>query len=97
MAFTLPVFSGFREVEPSTNSGYTSASVTRRFKCISSCEAVNQYYSEVLSATGWSRDSSDTQSRNEILFRKGDLSISIFRTESSQAYDFALGTTWRSR
>lgn len=97
VAFSLPVFSGFREVESSTNSGYTSASVTRRFKCISNCDAVNQYYSEVLGTAGWSRDSSDTQSRNEILFRKGDLSVSVFRSESSQVYDFALGTTWRFR
>lgn len=96
VAWNLPVFSGFREVESSTNSGYTSAMVTRRFKCVSNCDAAQEYYSQILVATGWIRDSSH-QSLREVLFRKGDLSVSIFRSESSQVYDYALDVTWRSR
>lgn len=92
----LPVYSGFREVESSTNSGYTSASVTRRFKCVSNCDAAVEYYSQTLAATEWSRDS-HTGSRNETLFRKSDLTVSIFRSESSQVYDYALEVTWRYR
>lgn len=97
VSFSLPVFSGFRERESSTHSGYTSAGVTRRFKCLSNCDAVNEYYSQVLGATGWSRDFSDGQSPNEILFRKGDLTVSVFRSKSSEVYDFAIDVWWRFR
>ena len=96
VAWSLPVFPGFQERESSARSSYTSASVTRRFKCVSDCDSVNEFYSQALSATGWNRDSSDTNAR-EIVFRKGDLSVSIFRSDSSQVYDFALDTTWPRR
>lgn len=42
---TLPVFPEFEEVESGTHSGYTSASVIRRFKFVSNCAAVDEYYS----------------------------------------------------
>ena len=96
VAWKLPVFSGFREVESSTTSGSVSAMVTRRFKCISDCDGAVEYYSQTLGASGWSRDSS-MRSRNETLFRKGDLTISVFRSEASNVYDYALDVTWRSR
>ena len=41
--------------------------------------------------------SPSTGSRHETLFRKGDLAVSIFRSESSQVYDYALDVTWRYR
>lgn len=93
VAWHLPVFSGFRETESSTNSGYTSAMVTRRFRCVASCDDAVDYYSQLLAASGWTRDSSGG-SPNETLFRKGDLAVSIFHTQSSQVYDYAIDVTW---
>jgi len=97
VAWSLPVFSGLREVESTTNSGYTSVMVTRRFKCVSNCDGAHEYYSKALVASGWTRDSSSQQSSREMLFRKGDLSISVFQGGSSQVYDYAIDTTWRYR
>lgn len=93
---SLPVFSGLRELQSSTNSGYTSAMVTRRFKCVSDCAGVTEYYSQMLTANGWSRNPSENLPRGETLFRKGELSISLFRSESSQYYDYAIDISWQS-
>jgi hypothetical protein len=94
---SLRVFPGFREVESSTHSGYTSASVTRRFRCVSNCATVNEFYSQMLEANGWSRSSLAIQPHGETLFRKKDLAISIFQSESSHVYDYAIDITWQFR
>jgi len=96
VAWSLPAFSGFRELESSTNSGYTSAMVTRRFNCFSNCDAVVEYYSPMLLESGWNRESS-TASAGETLFRRGDLSISISRSQSPRGYDYSIDVTWRYR
>lgn len=92
----LPVFSGLRELQSSAKSGYTSAMVTRRFKCVSDCAGVNEYYAQILSANGWKRMPSADLPTGETLFRKGDLSISLSRSESSRGYDFAIDISWQS-
>ena len=92
----LPVYSGLRELQSSTNSGYTSAMVTRRFNCVSDCVGVTEYYSQILTANGWTQSPSADLPRGETLFRKGDLSISLSRSQSARGYDYAIDISWQS-
>ena len=97
VAFGLPVFSGLKEVEHTVSSGYTSVLVSRRFKCLSGCEGVVEYYSKYLTANGWSQTTPNDHARDETLFRKGDLTISVFWTLYGTTYDYAIDTSWFCR
>ena len=96
LASTLPVFPGFTEVGSNVKSGYTVVDVTKHYASTANFHDVKEFYATLLNKDGWILVNGDAGMENsEVTFKRGQFSISIFNTNTSSVYNYAIDFVWR--
>jgi hypothetical protein len=94
------VFYGFNQVGSHSKSSYTSVDLTRHFRSTADYRNVKEFYSGSLEKDGWILAAENVFGANgnrELIFKKGQFSISIFHSKGAPEYDYAIDLVWSSR
>lgn len=93
----VPVFPAFTQVGSHVKSSYTVVDLTKHYNSKASFNEVQAFYRNTLEREGWTLvdkiPSGDNESQ-EIKFKKGQFSISIFHTTNSAVFNYAIDFVW---